>query len=316
MARKKGDFRRRWIQLASALIYNAHLKGFGDGALFKGPAKGLCVPGLNCYSCPGAVGACPLGSLQSALNGLPDKLPLYVLGFLALVGLLLGRLVCGFLCPFGLLQELIYRIPTPKLRKNRVTRALCWLKYAILAVFVFALPVWYLVSTGVAVPAFCKFICPAGTLEGGVVLMAIRAEYRAIAGALFSWKIFVMAAVTAVCLLVYRAFCRFLCPLGAIYSLFSRIAVFGISVDGSRCDHCGACARVCLMDVKRPGDRECIQCGQCRAACHNNAISYGKRGKKHEKSDGLSGACSGACAGGGLREAGRDRSDGGADAGR
>ena len=73
------------------------------GNIYKGDLKGMCVPGLNCYSCPGAIGACPLGSLQSALLNSKFKTPYYILGLLIIFGALLGRVVCGFLCPFGLL---------------------------------------------------------------------------------------------------------------------------------------------------------------------------------------------------------------------
>ena len=100
--------KRRWIQLASALIYNANLKGFGEAAIYQGKTKGVCVPGLNCYSCPGAIAACPLGTLQNALSSAPVRFPFYILGFLILSGLFLGRMICGFLCPFGLIQELLY----------------------------------------------------------------------------------------------------------------------------------------------------------------------------------------------------------------
>ena len=276
---KKPEFRRKCIQLVSALLYNANLQGFASGSIFKGQSKGLCVPGLNCYSCPGAVAACPLGALQNALSNLPNKLPLYIVGFLLLVGVGLGRVVCGFLCPFGLIQELLHKIPTPKIKKSRWTARLSWAKYGILAVFVVALPLWYAFAEGLPVPAFCKYICPAGTLEGGFPLVALRAEYRAIVGALFGWKTLVCVAILILCVFLYRAFCRFLCPLGAIYSLFSRVALLAVRVDESLCDNCGACTRVCQMDVKRVGDHECIQCGQCSRACHKNAIYFGKERK-------------------------------------
>lgn len=96
--------RRRWIQLYAALLYNAHLKGFLSGSIYTGPIKALCVPGLNCYSCPAAVGACPLGALQNALASTGARTPAYMLGVLLLTGLMLGRTVCGWLCPMGLLQ--------------------------------------------------------------------------------------------------------------------------------------------------------------------------------------------------------------------
>lgn len=267
--------KRRLIQLASALIYNANVTGFGKGELYRGATKGMCVPGLNCYSCPGAVAACPLGSLQNALSRLPRKAPLYVAGFLVLVGLTLGRVVCGFACPFGLIQELLHKIPTPKIRKSRWTRCLSWLKYGILAVFVVAIPVWFAWTEGYPLPAFCKYICPAGTLEGGWSLVVARPEYRGIVGGLFGWKSAVCIAVLAGCVFCYRAFCRFLCPLGAIYSLFARVTLVAVRVDKKLCCECGLCVERCKMDVRRVGDRECIHCGECRAVCPKNAIYFG-----------------------------------------
>ena len=128
--------KRRLIQLCAALLYNLNLKGFAEASIYKGKSKGLCVPGLNCYSCPGAVGSCPLGTLQNALSAMDRKLPFYILGVLLLFGVTMGRTICGFLCPFGLVQELLYKIPVPKIKKNRVTQELSKVKYVILAVFV------------------------------------------------------------------------------------------------------------------------------------------------------------------------------------
>ena len=72
---------------------------------------------------------------------------------------------------------------------------------------------------------------------------------------------------------MYRSFCRFLCPLGAIYGLFNRFNIIGVKVDENRCNHCGSCVRSCGMDVRRAGDRECINCGKCMAVCAQGAIS-------------------------------------------
>ena len=117
---------RRLIQLYAALLHNAYLKGYITGDIFKGVSKSICMPGLNCYSCPGAIGSCPLGTLQ---NSLAEGKHNYILGILGLFGLMLGRTICGFLCPMGLLQELLYKIKTPKLRKSMATKVLSYLKY-------------------------------------------------------------------------------------------------------------------------------------------------------------------------------------------
>lgn len=272
--RVKLPFKRKCIQLAAALIYNANIKGFGDAAIYQGPLKGLCVPGLNCYSCPGAVAACPLGTLQNALSSVRYRFPMYIFGILILSGLFLGRVICGFLCPFGLLQELVYKLPLPKLKKGRITRLFCWLKYVILILFVVFVPLYLGITNGMPVPAFCKYICPAGTLEGGVFLVAGNPDLRALAGGLFTWKIALLLLLVLSMAVLYRSFCRFLCPLGAIYSLFSKVSLAGIRVDEGKCTGCLACVRYCRMDVKKPGDRECIQCGECREVCRTGAVCW------------------------------------------
>ena len=237
--------KRRLIQLYSALLYNAHLRGFIDGEIYQGQTKAVCVPGFNCYSCPGAVGACPLGSIQNALASSGHRAGWYVLGIIMIFGLTLGRTICGWLCPVGLMQELLYRIPTPKIRKNRVTRALTYLKYVIIAIFVVSIPLYYGFKYDMHVPGFCKFICPAGTFEGAVGLLSNPKN----------------------------ASLRFLCPLGAIYGMFNKLALISVKVDEDRCNGCGACVRTCKMDVRHVGDHECINCAGCMRVCAKGALS-------------------------------------------
>lgn len=270
---------RRLIQLYTALLYNAHIRGFIKGDIYTGSSKMLCVPGFNCYSCPGAVGACPLGALQNAVASSGSRAPTYVLGILLLYGLILGRTVCGFLCPIGLMQELLHKLPTPKVSKGRLTRALSWLKYVVLAVFVIGIPLWYAMQR-YPLPAFCKYICPAGTLEGAVGLLAnpVNADKYSMLGFLFTRKFLILLAVIGVCVFIYRAFCRFLCPLGAIYGLFSRVAVIGVKVDANACVNCGRCVTHCKMDIRHVGDHECIHCGECMDVCPTQAITF-KAGK-------------------------------------
>lgn len=259
--------KRRITQVISALLYNCNFTGFMDGTLYQGQIKGMCIPGLNCYSCPGAIASCPLGSVQTALVSSPYKAPYYALGLILLFGALLGRVVCGSLCPFGLLQELLYKIPTPKVKKSKRTRRLSGLKYIVLVVFVVVIPI-----VG-AVPGFCKYICPAGTLEGGIPLLIQNEELRSYVGWLFSWKSLVLALCIAGTVFCYRFFCRFLCPLGAFYSLFNKFAVVRPHVDEHKCNGCGGCTAQCKMDVKCVGDRECISCMDCKQKCPMGAIS-------------------------------------------
>ena len=267
--------KRKLIQLYSALLYNAHLRGFIDGEIYQGKAKAVCVPGFNCYSCPGAVGACPLGSIQNALAYSGHRAGWYVLGIIMIFGLSLGRTICGWLCPLGLVQELLHKIPTPKIKKSRVTRALSYLKYVILAVFVVAVPMWYGVRHDLAVPGFCKYICPAGTFEGAIGLLSNpkNTSYFAMLKILFTRKFVIMIIIGTACIFCYRSFCRFICPLGAIYGLFNKLALISVKVDENRCNGCGACVRSCKMDVRHVGDHECINCAKCMGACNQNALS-------------------------------------------
>ncbi len=265
------SLKRKYIQVISALLYNANFKGFAEGKIYQGKIKNVCVPGLNCYSCPGAVGACPLGSFQNAIYSSGKTIPFYIVGTLLLLGVIFGRVICGFLCPFGLIQELIYKIPSPKIKKNKVTKALSKLKYVILVVFVFVL------SAIKEYPAFCKYICPQGVLEGAIPLSLGNTAIRSALGKLFSFKLIILIMVILLSILFYRPFCKWICPLGAIYSLFNKISFLSIKVEDDKCVGCHQCTKVCKMDVdviKSPNHPECIRCGACMKACPKDAIHY------------------------------------------
>lgn len=272
--------KRTITQAGASLFQNAYLYGFFKGGIYTGGTKNICVPGLNCYSCPGALFACPLGSLQ---NSYGHSFPYFVVGLIALFGAMLGRAVCGFLCPFGFVQDLLYKIKSPKIKKGRATKYLSYLKYIVLAVFVIILPLYYLSEQGIPVPAFCKWICPSGTLFAGIPLAIANSDIRSILGLLFGWKTALLVALLSLGIFIYRPFCRFLCPLGAIYSFFNPIAVLGIKVDESKCTSCGRCVRYCKSDVSKINSRECIRCGDCKKVCPTGAICTSILPRKKEK---------------------------------
>ena len=267
---------RGWIQAIAALGTNIHLPNFFKGTIYQGKGKLVCVPGLNCYSCPGAAGTCPIGAMQAVIGSSKFKFAYYITGFLILLGVLLGRFICGFLCPFGWLQDLIHKIPGKKLSTKKL-RPLRFVKYGILLVFVILLPLLITNDLGMGDPYFCKYICPQGVIEGAIPLSLANVSIRGALGKLFAWKSVILIAVILLSWLFYRPFCKWICPLGAFYSLFNRVSLLGIQVDAVKCVSCGKCQKVCGMDVdvtKAPNHAECIRCGKCMKSCPTGAIRY------------------------------------------
>lgn len=278
MAEKKSKVSkiRLMVQIAFAALTNGYIKGFARGRIYEGDLKYVCVPGMNCYSCPGALGSCPIGSLQATLNSREYTISLYVFGIIALFGTIFGRFVCGFLCPFGLIQDLLFKIPfVKKIRSLKGEKYFRWIRYFILAVFVILLPMFVVDITGLGKPWFCKYICPVGTLEGGIPLVLLDKSMRAAAGFLFKWKLVILCITVLVSIIIYRPFCRYICPLGAIYGLFNKVSFLRYKVEETKCTKCGACQKACKLDIKvyeSPNSLACIRCGECKKACPNKAI--------------------------------------------
>ena len=175
------------IQAGAALLTNIHLLNFFKGKIYQGAGKTICVPGLNCYSCPAASGACPIGAFQAVVGSSKFGFSYYITGFIILLGVLLGRFICGFLCPFGWFQELLHKIPTKKFFTKKL-KPLTYLKYIVLIVMVFLLPAFVVNEVGIGDPFFCKYLCPQGVLEGAIPLAIASSGIRAALGALFTWK--------------------------------------------------------------------------------------------------------------------------------
>ena len=112
---------------------------------------------------------CIRDSFQAVVGSSKFSFSYYITGILILLGVLLGRFICGFLCPFGWFQELLHKIPSRKL-STRKLKPLRYLKYAILLVMVFLLPAFLVNDVGMGDPFFCKYLCPQGVLEGAIPL--------------------------------------------------------------------------------------------------------------------------------------------------
>lgn len=260
------------------VVYNADVKNWFTGTISKSKLKNVCVPGLNCYSCPGAISSCPLGSLQTTIaNG---RFPFFITGFFLLIGTLLGRAVCAFLCPVGFIQELLYKIPFFKVKKTqrllKVSRKISLAKYIFLFVLCIFLPVFFYFTDGLGSPLFCKWICPAGTVSAGWPLVLLNETFQSVIGFLFTWKTGIAILLILLSLMIFRPFCKYICPLGAIYSFFNKVAIFGIQLDKTKCTHCNACTKDCKMNVLTVNDRECIRCGECISKCNFGALGKNK----------------------------------------
>jgi polyferredoxin len=284
--------KRKWIQFFSFVFFNPYIPAWFKGEIYQGNVKGTCVPILNCYSCPSAMGACPIGSMQNFLANLkfnlsiPNyQLGLYVMGFLGTVGSLVGRLPCGWLCPFGLIQELLYKIRSPKLP---IPKFLNYFKYVVLLVMVILLPLLIMDEFGMGQTWFCKWICPSGTLLAGIPLASLSAEIRGQLGFLFNWKMGVLIFFLIWMVLSKRPFCRTTCPLGAIFGLFNKASLFRMTVDLEKCTHCNQCKKDCPVDIKitdSPNSPECIRCLKCIKSCNFSVVDYEfikKKGLKHK----------------------------------
>ena len=268
---------RLTVQILFTIVTNGYMYGFLNGKIYHGSLKYACVPGLNCYSCPGAVASCPIGALQALLNQSGFHVPFAALGVFFVFGSLLGRFVCGWLCPFGLVQDLLHKIPIFK-KKKRLPyhHILKYGKYAVLILLV-CVGSMFLFGGFAKVPAFCKYLCPSGTLFGAIPLLGTNVALQSQAGGLFLWKLSILIGIVLLSIKIYRPFCQYLCPLGAIYGWFNRFSLVQIHWEKELCVSCMACEKACpvglsLQEISR--SPECIRCGKCVDACPQRCLRF------------------------------------------
>ncbi len=270
---------RHYVQLAFLALTNGYLAGFTKSTLYQGKGKQVCLPGLNCYSCPGAVGSCPVGAVQATLTGANKSLPFYALGFLLFFGVLLGRGVCALFCPFGFLQDMIYKLRPKQMKFHLALPNICrFFPYVVLILFVIVLPLAVTNQFNMSDPAFCKWICPSGTLLGGIPLLSSSESLRSQVGGLFFWKLSLCLGILLWSFLEYRPFCKYLCPLGGFYGLFQSVSLYRMTFRPSACVGCGNCTTACHMGVEvreTPNSPHCVRCGDCVKACPHKALSLG-----------------------------------------
>jgi len=216
----------------------------------------IIFPGLHCYACPLAVTVCPIGLIQNLI--VFGTVPYFWLGAIAAYGLFAGRGFCGWFCPFGTLNDLL------SFRKVRILRSASFGKYAVLAGTLIA--AWAMTDT-----VFCK-ICPAASLEASIpyLFMGVATVNRPFLIHMASLGVTLVGMV-----LIARFWCRYLCPMGALLSLFNRVSFLRLRFRKDACTHCGTCATKCPMGLEphlEHDNHNCIKCGLCATACPTGAL--------------------------------------------
>jgi polyferredoxin len=268
--------------------------------------RNVCFPILNCWGCPIAAFSCPIGALgQFLANGV---FPFIVLGTLIFFGVIIGRLLCGWVCPFGLLQDLMNKIPSPKIN---MPSFLNYGKYLALLIMVILIPIFYGVglTPGKTTPEdffFCN-LCPAGTLEATIpnTLLLTNTNTAAVQPAatvngnkatgaqvdigrftetsqdtimlrfLKSPRMWILLAFLVLFILIRRPFCRGACPVGAIFALFNKLSFHKLKFIKDKCIDCQICYKTCPTSHKiynSSNSPECIRCLECQKKCPTKAI--------------------------------------------
>jgi len=263
---------RRAAQTLSLFIFNPFLFQY----------MGVCLPVMNCWACPAAAFSCPVGVVGSFLaQGL---FPYAALGMVVLGAMLLGRIFCGWICPFGFLQDLLYKIPSPKIAIPGK-----------IGTYLFLLPLTLLIGTVVLVPMlagtesdlyFCRF-CPAGTLEAALPLHFVNSEKGLIdtaVEALLSWRVWILLAFLALFVFVTRPFCRIMCPIGVFLGFFNWISLHKIKLEQvTKCPECDLCCEACPVELNAHTDvnnKDCIHCYVCTESCPPRNVIKRKNNKK------------------------------------
>ncbi len=310
----------RISQIIFTILINSYILVFFEKALiYTGYLKSFLVPILNCWSTPTTWFSCPLGAYQHSI--IIKDFPFYTLGLFFIIGALVGRMACGWLCPFGLFQDLLFKISKKKISLPKITPLFTiilflfsylfiWLKFNYLSLIIkiiiilifliigFLLDIFlkirikkidltflkyiFLIFLATFIvfftdePWFCK-LCPQGTLEAGIPLVLYDPEnsLKTMVGLFFYLKILILIIIFILAIFIKRIFCKVICPIGAIYSLFNKISLFHLEVDKEKCGKCNICIKVCPTDInvyENANQTDCIRCLECYYQCPKKSI--------------------------------------------
>lgn len=250
----------QWLSLTGSNIY---LGFFRTKQVYQGPLKSACVPFLNCHSCPSALFSCPIGTLQHYMT--LHRIPGILLSYLLVIGITVGSMGCGWLCPFGLLQDLMYKIRSFKIR---IPKHLTIFRYIVLLFLVILIPL-------ITRETWFSKLCPMGTLQAAIpwagwnpVIPIYNEHVVSISaiGFLFTIKILILTFFVMLFIISRRPFCRVVCPLGAIFGFFNKYSIIRLAVNKEQCKDCNSCEKDCPVDInvsKETNSTTCVRCFKC-----------------------------------------------------
>lgn len=276
---------RTWIQSAFfVFIYFDGLFGrFLGGARLSRVTGYVCVPGYQCSACDWVSVGCPIGMLQYVMSRL-RFFPFYAAGVLASVGLLVGAMPCGWVCPVGFAQDIVWRLRQKLFKRFRhVPDGLRSLKIAVLVVFVLALPAFLGGSRPWAENPYCDYLCPIGAATVAVPAAA-RHGLDAVNPDPWTWiRYGVLGVLVLLLLFVKRPVCTLFCPILAVLGRFNRVSLYRMRVDRDACVECDRCRTVCPMDLRifeDPDSPECVRCLRCRDVCPRACVTFGRTARR------------------------------------
>lgn len=274
------------------ILFNAIILGIGPWL--------LPLPVYHTLGTPQKTIVDAFTALQNMLYQL--IIPLIPIASFLLAGVVLGRALCGWACPFGFIQELLEYVKRKHTEVSpRTHQQMIKVKYIILGVTLFisitlaaslaaGVGEGYERAIGLFAPAPFNALSPADTLFAIIPKMMFDASYSsldAFANEIFSanpilWiRLAIMIMVLFLAVYVPRGWCKYLCPHGALLALLNKFSFLGLKRDPVRCTKvgCRTCVEVCPMKVRilelpweKFTDPECIYCLKCVDACSAKAI--------------------------------------------
>lgn len=186
------------------------------------------------------------------------------------VTLLFGRFFCGWMCAFGTLGDLLYLFSNKVLKisihvNEKVDRVLKYIKYVILCFIIIAIWSMKFIDTSSLSPwdAF-----------GSLVTFRKLPDFSFVITE-FTVGFLLLLTIIGASLFVERFFCRYICPLGAVFTIISKFRFIHIKKPTGQCGSCKACTKHCAMgiplyqnDTVKSG--ECISCLKCIDICPRN----------------------------------------------